>query len=136
MADKLTILFVEDEADIRDIVTIAMQADENIELVCFTSGVEALDALTHSGQTFHCALLNLRLPFMTGIELHEQLRQLPGMADLRTALITASVRPNDVDAYRRADIAGIISKPFDPMTLPQTVRGLLKPGARVQDPSG
>ncbi|MFZ2997618.1 response regulator [Sphingobium sp.] len=134
MADKLTILFVEDEADIRDIVMLAMRADEDMELVCFQSGVDALDAVIQTGRIFDCALLNLRLPFMSGIELHEQLRQLPGMADLRTVLITAAVRPNDVEAYRRADIAGIISKPFDPMTLPQTVRGLLQP--RSQGPTG
>lgn len=124
---RIKLLFVEDEPDIRHVVELAIQLDPEFELTTIDNGVDAITSIEQSGKAFHFALLNLRLPHISGIELHERLRLLPGMENLVTAIITASVRQAEVDALKRSDIAGYIAKPFDPLTLSQKIRALLQP---------
>lgn len=125
MALQLKLLFVEDEPDICTIVALALGRDCDFSLTTYASGVEALKDIERSGHSFDFALLNMRLPSMTGIELHEKLRQLPQLSGLRTAIITAGVRPHEVEAYKRPGVVGVIAKPFDPHGLRDRVRMLV-----------
>jgi CheY-like chemotaxis protein len=118
------VIFVEDEPDIRSIVEMAMQLDDGIHYKSFDSGRSALAFASESGQHFDLALLNFRLPYMTGIELHKQLRLIPTLANIVTALITAHVLEDDIAIYKSTGIAGYISKPFDPVTLARHLRGI------------
>jgi two-component system, OmpR family, response regulator len=125
---QLRVLFVEDEPDIRHIVEMAMRLDSHMEFKSFETGVAALEWLGQTNEQFDFALVNLRLPFMTGIEFHERLQKLPGFENIVTALITASVRPSETAAYELAGIAGWISKPFDPLRLAQHIRRIFEAG--------
>lgn len=124
--NRLKLLFVEDENDIRDVVGVALSLDQQIEVTAFDSGREALAAINARGEVYHFALLNLRLPMMSGIELHERLRAIPGMGDLRSILITAALRDLDIASLAEKGIAGIIAKPFDPLTLASDIRALFE----------
>ena len=122
--ETIKLLFVEDEADIRLIVRKAVELDPGIIMSTFNSGVEALDAIETDGLIFDFALLNLRLPYMSGIEFFERVRLLPGMDTIIGALITASVRDAEVAAYKRSGLHGYISKPFDPVSLSKQIRSI------------
>lgn len=125
MVQQLKILFEEDEPDIRTIVALALGRDPDFSLTTYGSGVEALEDIERRSHSFDFALLNMRLPSMTGIELHEKLRQLPQLSGLRTAIITAGIRPHEVDAYKRPGVVGVIAQPFDPLSLSDRVRVLV-----------
>lgn len=119
---ELKVLFVEDEPDVRFIVELAMSLDPLMHFRTFESGLAALEAIDAQKDHFDLALVNLRLPFMTGIELHERLKLVPGLQDITTILITASLREMDIAAARRAGIKGHISKPFDAPSLTTQIR--------------
>ena len=118
----IRLLFVEDEPDIRSVVEIAMQLDKDIRYTSFDNGRSALASLSASQQHFDMALLNFRLPFMTGVELHHQLRLIPSLSNISTALITAHILEDDISMYKSSGIKGYISKPFDPVSLAKKIR--------------
>lgn len=122
--ETIRLLFVEDEIDIRMIVNRAIKLDPGIVATTYKTGVEALDAIEQNGDVFDFALINLRLPYMSGIEFFERLRMLPGMDNIIGALITASVRDSEVASYKRAGMHGYIAKPFDPVSLSKQIRSI------------
>lgn len=124
MNDRLRILYVDDEDDIRTIVEMALELDPNIEIVSFSSGVEALALLDAGGFEPDMALIDMMMPGMSGIELLGKLRNRPTMTELPIYFITASARSPDIARYSDRGANGIITKPFDPMTLATSIRRL------------
>jgi CheY-like chemotaxis protein len=118
----LSVLFVEDEPDIRLIATMALGRDKDIRLAVFDSPVAALAAVDACETPFDVALLNIRLPTMSGLELMHQLRARPAYAALPVVFITSSVRPQDRQGYIDEGANGMIDKPFDPIGLSDMLR--------------
>lgn len=123
----IRIIFVEDEPDIRSIVEMAMGLDDNIYYKSFEDGPSALRFVSETQQCFDMALLNFKLPFMTGIELHRQLRLIPILRNIVTAMVTAHVS-EDITGYKDLGISGYILKPFDPISLAKRLRDIYKEG--------
>ncbi len=121
---RLRLLFVEDECDISDVIGLALSLDPAIELHSFASSLEALDAVRSGQIPCQHALLDMRIPGMTGLELHHAIRQLPNMANLQSILITSALECVTDAVLRQPGIAGAIAKPFDALRLAQTVRRL------------
>jgi CheY-like chemotaxis protein len=57
-------------------------------------------------------LMDLGLPGMDGYETARRLRDLPGMAEVPIAALTASVRETDHERAKREGFVGFIEKPF------------------------
>lgn len=125
MAIKL--LLVEDDDDIREVLTLALHLDNDIRLTAYNSGEAALADIEQRQLNFDVALLDYRLPGMTGIELHKELRRLPACSDLATVMITASLGKEYVALFRAENIAGLIPKPFDVLSVASDVRALTQP---------
>lgn len=119
-------LFVEDEPDVREIVEAALGLDPEFEVSSFPSGVEALEALRGGGAYFDLALLDFRLPAMSGLDLHRLLRCVPGMEAIKTVLLTASILPRELEDYGGEQIAGVIQKPFHPLRLASELRVMME----------
>jgi two-component system OmpR family response regulator len=62
------------------------------------------------------------MPGMDGPETLAALRQRP--SDIPVIFMTARVQTHEVLRYRELGAADVIAKPFDPMTLADTVRGI------------
>ena len=69
-------------------------------------------------------LLDVMMPGMDGPTTMASLRTLPGGAAMPVAFMTAKVQSHEVSRYRDMGAIGVISKPFDPMTLADQVRAL------------
>lgn len=126
MNERLRILYVDDEDDIRTIVEMALGLDLDIELQSLSSGADALALLDVGGFEPDMALIDMMMPGMSGIELLAELRSRPATAELPIYFITASARSSDIARYSDLGADGIITKPFDPMTLAADIRELLK----------
>lgn len=126
MADRMRTLLVEDEDDIRFVVELALAHRSNFDLTAFASGVEALDALDETPQSFDLALVNLNLPAMSGATFAKRLATLPGCADTPVIFITAALYSRDEAEMRGGNAIGVISKPFDAVSLPDQIRDMLE----------
>ncbi|CAN5177859.1 response regulator [soil metagenome] len=121
-ADRVRVLYVDDEADIRTIVQIALRLDPGMEVKLAASGAEALALIGQDGWTPDIALIDVMMPGLTGMELVERVRDDPTMAGMPILFVTASARSSDIARYIGAGAVGVISKPFDPLTLAAHVR--------------
>lgn len=119
---KLKVLIVDDDAFIRRIVEITLCEVANWDVVTAGSGVEALTVL----QTMRpdVVLLDVMMPGMDGPTTLAKIRETIG-SDLPVILMTAKVQSDDMKSYLRTNATGVISKPFDPMTLPDEVMDIL-----------
>jgi CheY-like chemotaxis protein len=71
-------------------------------------------------------LMDLGLPGMDGYETARRLRELPGLAHVPIAALTASVRDVDREKAKTENFAGFIEKPFRMEQLRKEVQRLLK----------
>jgi len=123
MNDHIKILYVDDEPDIRTIVELALGLDPGLDVRLAESGPAALAMLTGTGWRPDLALLDMMMPEMLGSELLAHLRTLPELASVPALFVTASARSSDIEDYIALGASGVITKPFDPMSLAQVVRG-------------
>jgi len=122
MNRRLRVLYVDDEEDIRTIVELALGNDPEIDVVTAASGKEALARIGSDGWMPDLAIVDLMMPEMPGVELLAALRAREDTAALPVLFITASARSADMARYNSLGAIGVISKPFDVISLPGLVR--------------
>ncbi len=117
------ILYVDDEADIREVAELSLALEPDFEVRSCASGPEAL-VLAPSWRP-DLILLDVMMPGMDGPAVLKELRGLAETAATPIIFITARTQQQEVAQLRALGAAGVIAKPFDPMTLGRQVRALL-----------
>lgn len=113
------IVHVDDDEDIRTIVQIALEVVGQIELIQFPDGNSALSGL--DGVTPDMFLLDVMMPVMSGPELYRELRGTPRLAQVPTVFVTAKAEDSFGRQLCAEGAVAVITKPFDPMTLAETL---------------
>jgi CheY-like chemotaxis protein len=117
------LLHVEDEPDIRDVVEMSLALDPGIVLKSCASGADALVAAADWKPDV--ILMDVMMPAMDGAQTLTQLRQDARTAEIPVVFMTARVQTCEVEHFLSFGAAGVIPKPFDPMTLASAVRAFL-----------
>lgn len=116
-----SILYVDDEADIREIVQMALELDPTITLRLCASGADAL-ALQAAGEPApDLLLLDVMMPDMDGPTTLLRLRENPAWSGKPAVFMTARAQAADRERLLTLGAVGVIVKPFDPMTLGREV---------------
>lgn len=121
MTELMTIDVVEDDAGIREILQMALADLGGFELRLFADGMQALEYWQNHPLP-QMLLLDVMLPQITGPELIPRLRQLPQAEQLYIILMTAKADPGDAPLLLSAGAQAIITKPFDPLALPELLQ--------------
>lgn len=118
-----TILLIDDDRIVREIVELCLQDLVGWNVLSVESPLEGLQraATDHPD----AILLDFLLAGMDGLMFLEQLRNNPETQTLPVVLLTARARWLDLKILRQYQVVGIISKPFDPITLPHQIAKLL-----------
>jgi two-component system, OmpR family, response regulator len=118
----LRILCVEDEADIQTVMRIALESVGGFQLMVCGSGHDALRA----GPAFapDLILLDVMMPGIDGPATLEAMRKTADLKDTPIVFMTAKVQTHEVEHYRKLGAVDVIAKPFDAMTLSDTLRGI------------
>lgn len=119
-----TILLVDDDQHIRRICQVCLTNIGHWQVALAESGYEGLDMARKNKPDV--ILLDVMMPGMDGPTTLSKLREDPDLKDVPVILMTAKVQPQEVEQYTRLGATGVISKPFDPMTLPQEIRKLVE----------
>lgn len=116
------ILYAEDEPDIREVASLALEAVGGVTLKMCHNGREAVEqAAAFAPDLF---LLDVMMPEMDGPTALATLRKIPGLESTPAIFMTAKVQPQEVALYREMGAADVIPKPFDPMTLAELVQAI------------
>jgi CheY-like chemotaxis protein len=118
------ILHVDDEPDIREIVEMSLGLNADFEVQACACGADAL-AKAAAWSPF-LILLDVMMPGMDGPTTLTHLRKNPRTADIPVLFMTARAQAREVQQFISLGAQGVISKPFDPMTLAVSVRSHLQ----------
>ena len=116
------LLYVDDDADIRAIVEMALALDGHFVPTVASSGAEALQ-LVDGGLRPDVIVLDVMMPEMDGLTLiGHLLDRLP--PSIPILFMTAKGRQSDIDLYMARGARGVLRKPFDPVRLGADIRRL------------
>jgi CheY-like chemotaxis protein len=113
------VLLVDDDASIRRIGELSLSAIGKLEVILAASGDEALLRARESSPDV--ILLDVTMPGLSGVETFEQLRGDPRTRAIPIVYLTARSGSEEAKRYAALGAAGVIAKPFDPMTLASTL---------------
>ena len=116
------VLIADDDADIRDLVAFKL-AQSGHDVTAVEDGTAALRALRE--QPPDLALLDIRMPGMSGLDVCRELRATPETASLPVIMITARSQEGDVEVGFAAGADDYIIKPFSPRELSSRVTAML-----------
>jgi len=122
MSEIKTILVADDESHILHVVSLKLR-NAGFRVLTARDGQEALDLATSE----HPDLLitDFHMPQLSGLELCYRLKDDPGTKDIPAIMLTARgyhLEPHDTDS---SGILRMISKPFSPRSLLETVNEIL-----------
>ncbi|MCZ8155748.1 MAG: response regulator [Leptospira sp.] len=116
-----SILIVEDEEDIIEILRIALSINSNFHLIFARSGKEGLDRAKLEAPDL--ILIDVLMPGMNGLTLSEELKKEDKTKQIPIIFITSRVQKNEILEYKAKGAIGVIEKPFAPMEIVTKIRG-------------
>ena len=117
------VLVVDDDPLLREVAQAALQLVGGWQVSTAQSGPQAqLQALAEHPDAI---LLDVMMPGVDGPSTVAALRADPATRDIPVIFLTAKMPSEDLEEWRSLGLAGVIPKPFDPMTLASDMAALL-----------
>jgi CheY-like chemotaxis protein len=120
-------LVVDDSRLIRQLATLALEAQAGWQVATAESGAEALVLAARDAP--EAILLDSVMPDMDGPSTLSKLQADPRTCDIPVILVTARAGAEDRDEYERIGAAGVIAKPFEIGEFAQQVSAILNRAA-------
>jgi two-component system OmpR family response regulator len=117
-----TILYVDDEPDVREVVELSLGLAPQLQVHTCDSGHSALQKLPQLRPDL--LLLDVMMPGLDGPATFKQMQTEPQLSSIPVIFLTAKAMPQEMERFRQLGAIGVISKPFDPMQLAEQVFAL------------
>ena len=118
----MTLLIADDEPAILDLVRFTLE-DPQVRIVEASDGATALELAQQARPDV--AVLDVKMPRLSGLDVCRRLRELPECAHTRVALLTAAAQAQDRQRGLAAGADHYLTKPFSPLALLTLVRSLM-----------
>ena len=119
----MKVLVVDDEPDIRRIAKLGLSRVGGMEVVEAANGMEALVRAKEDKPD--AVLLDVMMPRLDGPSTLARLREDPATSGIPVVFLTAKAIAAELDRLKSLGAAGVLTKPFDPMTLARELRAIL-----------
>jgi CheY-like chemotaxis protein len=116
-------LIVDDEDDIREVAQVSLELVGQWEVLTAASGRDGI-ARARAGRP-DAILLDVMMPDMDGPSTLAQLQADPTTRDIPVVFLTAKAQSADRTRLAQLGVAGILTKPFDPLRLASDVAAAL-----------
>jgi CheY-like chemotaxis protein len=113
------VLIVDDEDDIREVAALSLEATAGWEILTASSGRKGIE--TAAREQPDAILMDVMMPGMDGPTTFKQLQQNAATSHIPVVLLTAKVQGVDQRRFAGLGVAGILFKPFDPLTLAEQI---------------
>ena len=117
------ILLIDDEVDIHKIVQVGLMMEASWELLTALSSDEGLEIAVSEHPD--AVLLDVMMPGRDGVATLKWLQDAPDTHDIPVIFLTAKAQSIDKRRFYALGAKGVITKPFDPMTLASQISGFL-----------
>jgi CheY-like chemotaxis protein len=109
------ILLIDDEKDLSDVIQTCLRKLGGWNVLTAQSGREGLGKA--GKEQPDAILLDVMMPDMDGLTVLHNLQGDPATQNIPVILLTAKVQPADQNKYALLGVAGVITKPFDPLKI-------------------
>lgn len=116
------VMCIDDEDDILQVAKLALEMVGGLKVSLCRGSKQAVEEAVRLKPDL--ILLDVMMPERDGPATLEVLRADTATASIPVVFMTAKVQPAEVAHYRSLGALGVISKPFDPMTLSDQIRTL------------
>lgn len=117
------VLLVEDDKHIRLIIKTSLVKLAQWQVLEAANGLEALEQV--KGTNPDLILLDIMMPGMDGPTTFGELRKIDQLKQVPVIFMTAKVQRQEVESYIALGARGVITKPVDPMKLPEQILDIL-----------
>ena len=118
-----TVLVVDDDDSIREITQLALEVVAGWRVIAVDGGAKAIVAAKEHHPD--AVLLDLMMPDVDGRATFQALRADASTRDIPVVLLTAKLQVGGTQIWDDLDVAGVIAKPFSPMTLGDEVAAMV-----------
>jgi CheY-like chemotaxis protein len=118
-----TLLLIDDDDDIREIAQLSLELGAGWTIHSEDSGEKGVATAVRVRPD--AILLDVMMPVLDGPGTLARLREDERTKDIPVLFLTAKARPAERDRLAGLSVAGVLAKPFDPMTLADQVRAAL-----------
>lgn len=118
------ILLIDDEETIQEVVQVGIEIEAGWQVAIASSGMEGIK-LAQAKQP-DVILLDVMMPDMDGISTLSQLKANQKTQSIPVILLTAKTQTADKNQFQNLGIIGIITKPFNSMTLASRIAKILQ----------
>lgn len=123
MSDSISVVYVEDDPDIRELVDIIFERERDLDVLTLEPESDVLEKMRSARPDI--VLLDLMMPGVDGRMLANYMKADAELARVPFVFMTAEARPQELEDLYKLGALWVISKPFDPLKLPSEVRRLL-----------
>ena len=127
------ILIIDDEDDIREVAALSLESVAGWQVLTANSGQTGIEAA--KVEQPDAILMDVMMPAMDGPTTFKEMQKTPEIAHIPVLLLTAKVQGIDQRRFAGLGVAGVLFKPFDPMTLADQMAGALGWAGVVPTPS-
>ena len=120
-------LIIDDEDDVRQVIRLSLGRVGGMDVVDASSGSAGVRLAAETRPDF--ILLDLMMPDMDGVETFGRLREDERTASIPVIFLTAKAMPSEIERLRRLGALEVVVKPFNPMTLADQLREILRGAA-------
>lgn len=117
------VLVIDDEELVQEVVQGCLEELAGWQVMLATGGQAGLTIATQEQPD--AILLDVSMPEMDGIETLQKLQENPATQSIPVIFLTAKVQPTDKVRFANLNIAGMIAKPFEPLTLTDEIAKIL-----------
>jgi two-component system OmpR family response regulator len=117
------VLIIDDEDDIRRIARLSLSRVGGMEVRDASSGPDGVRKAME--EVPDVILLDVMMPGLDGPRTLSALLSRPETAKIPVVFLTAKALPSELERLKSLGAAGVLTKPFDPMTLPARLREIL-----------
>ena len=117
-----SVLVIDDEKSIREVLEIALE--DRFKVYLASSGSQGLEMARELKPDL--ILLDRMMPEKDGIATLKELRLDESTKGLPVIFLTARVQTQDMSENDGLDVLGVLSKPFDPMSLSDEIEAMLQ----------
>ncbi len=110
-----TVLIIDDDDDIREVAALSLEATADWIITTASSGKEGM--VKAAVEKPDAILMDVMMPDMDGPTTFKAMQKDPAIAGIPVVLLTAKVQGVDQRRFAGIGVAGVLFKPFDPLTL-------------------
>ncbi len=115
LASVPRILIIDDEDDIREVASLAIETTAGWEVLTASGGQQGMEVAAREQPD--AILMDVMMPGMDGPTTFKAMQENPATAGIPVILLTAKVQGVDQRRFAGLGVTAVLFKPFDPMTL-------------------